>query len=443
MAQDISISHKSLLALAVPFIVSTLTQPLLGAVDTAVIGRLDNASYIGGVAIGATIFNTIYWLFGFLRVSTSGFSAQSLGSQASDDKYFAYFRPLVISIGISLMFLVLQNPIKQAALLIYDPAPDVAPHIITYFDIVIWGAPLVLTGYVNLGWFMGRKLVRETLFLQISTNVLNIVLDLIFVLAFEMGVMGVAWATLLAQFFGFVLGFYIISTKLKLLSIAKYKAGLLQKSAIKKIMGMNSDLVIRTLCLLGMINMFMAKSSELGVELLAVNAVLFHIQFFIAYLFDGLGNAVSVFSGKSVQEKDLTEFRRIFRISTQHTLVLSLTLSLAVLMWQDYIIMFFTDLENIILLCKKYMIWLEIFPLVIGLGLVYFGVYVGATYVSPVRDSMLAALSIFAAVYFGVVPVWGNHGLWLAFILFSLTRSVYLILYRQRLERKLFQNQPG
>lgn len=438
MTQSISIGHRSYLGLAVPFIVSTITQPLLGAVDTAVIGRLDDPAYIGGVALGAVIFNTLYWIVGFLRVSTSGFAAQSLGSLNERDKYFAYFRPVMIALVIGAAIIGLQSGIRTAALWIYNPQPNVAPNVIEYFDIVIWGAPLVLTGYVNLGWLMGRKLVRETLILQISTNALNIILDLIFVLVMEWGVAGVAWATLIAQTYGLAVGLYIVSRKLKINRLAQWRTDLLEKQAMKRIMTVNSDLMIRTLCLLTMTNMFMAKSSQLGVKILAANAVLFQVQYMAAYFFDGLANASSVFAGKSAQERNPAEFEKTVRITTGYTAALALALTAAIALGRNDLLLLFTDLPDVLALCREYMVWLIIFPPVIGLGLVYYGLFTGATYTGPVRNSLIVALAVFIGAYFSAAPWWGNHGLWLSFILFSLTRSVYLVWRTPALIRTLF-----
>ena len=438
MARDLSINHKSLLALALPFMASSVTQPLLGAVDTAVIGRLDDASYIGGVALGAVIFNTLYWVFGFLRVSTSGFSAQSLGSPNEADKYCSYFRPLLISIVLSLTFVVLQGPIIDLALWTYNPDPAVVPHVITYFDIVIWGAPLVLTGYVNLGWLMGRSLVRESVLLQVSANVLNIVLDLLFVLVFEMGVAGVAWATLIAQLSGCVLGFYIIARRLEFAKALAFKADLLNRAALKKIMGVNSDLMIRTCCLLTMINMFMAKSSDLGVEVLAANAVLFQMHYILAYFFDGLAAATNIFAGKSAKQQNLDDFKQTIHLTTIHTVVMGLVLGLVVFLFNDSLLKLFTNLEDVISRCKLFVNWVALYPLVTGVSLAYYGFYTGATYTGPVRNSLLLALLVFLAAYFGFIPLMGNHGLWLAFILFSLVRSLVLFQQKNRLMRAVF-----
>ncbi|SHK17035.1 multidrug resistance protein, MATE family [Geosporobacter subterraneus DSM 17957] len=431
-------NYKEYLALAIPFIISTVTQPLLGAVDTAVIGRLDHPSYIGGVAIGAVIFNTLYWLFGFLRVSTSGFSAQSLGSQQEEDRYYAYFRPVLIALIVSSIFIALQGFIRNGAMYIYNPEPDVMMHAVTYFKILIWGVPFVLIGYVNLGWLMGRKYVKETLFLQVSTNVLNIILDIVFVIFLRMGVAGVAYATLISQLYGFAVGNYIIFTKISIHKILAYQEGLFDKTAMKKIMGVNADLMIRTVCLLTMTNMFIAKGTELGTVVLAANAVLYQIQYIISYIFEGLANASSIFAGKCVGENNIEEYRAVLSISNLCTAALSIMLAAAVVFFKDPMISVFTNLEEVVSLCEEHVMWLVVFPLVIGIGMVYYGIFTGSTYTAPIRNSMMISLAVFAAVYFTAIPQYKNHGLWLAFILFSLTRSVVLFLYRKKLFNKVF-----
>jgi len=167
------LTYKEYLAVATPFVVSTVTQPLLGAVDTAVLGHLDDAAFMGGVAIGAVIFNTLYWLLGFLRVSTSGFAAQSLGTKNDKDSLYAFLRPALIAVTLSLFFILLQTPIKECAHAVFNTDADIWNSVAIYYDILIWGAPFVLIGYVNLGWLMGKKLIKETLYLQVSMNVIS------------------------------------------------------------------------------------------------------------------------------------------------------------------------------------------------------------------------------------------------------------------------------
>lgn len=433
-----AINHKSYLGLAIPFMISTVTHPLLGAVDTAVVGRLGSPTFIGGVAIGSVIFNTLYWLFGFLRVSTSGFSAQSLGSGNPDDSYFAYLRPVAIAVVISFLFVLLQQPIINGAMMIYKADPEVTRHAVTYFNILIWGAPLVLVYYVNLGWLMGRKHVKESLFLQISTNLMNIGLDILFVMVFRFDVAGVAWATLISQAYGFALSVFLISRKLQILSFQKYWHDLFEIHAIKKMIRVNSDLMIRTACLLTMTNMFVAKGSALGASFLAANAVLFQLQYIIAYCFDGLSNAGSVFAGKAVGEKNLSAFQTTIRITNVHLVILSVISSLILFLFQDSILGLFTNLESVQALCKTYMIWIILFPFVISIGLVYSGFYTGATYTAPVRNSLVISLMVFVGVYYTTIPFLHNHGLWLSFILFSLCRSSVLLISLKRLIRDIF-----
>ena len=431
-------THKTYLALALPFVLSTVTQPLLGAVDTAVVGRLSNASYIGGVAIGTVIFNTLYWVFGFLRVSTSGFAAQAMGTGLAREKSLAWLRPLIIALAMGTLFVLCQSLILDGAIYLYHPEADVASHARTYFRILIWGAPLVLVTYVNLGWLMGQKRVRETLFLQVSTNVMNIVLDLAFVCIFKMGVAGVAWATLISQGYGFLLGAGLVAGRLGREGIFGHVQGVLAASAMKKILGVNRDLVIRTLCLLTMTNLFVAKGSELGQNVLAANAILFQVQYIVAYFFDGLANASSVFAGDCLGRKDFAGFRRTRQITDCYLAGLSLVAAVILLVFQGPIIRCFTRLPEVVSLCHTYMGWLVFFPFAVGPGLVYFGFYTGATYTAPVRNSMLMALAVFTAAYYTLVPLYGNHGLWLAFVLFSLCRSMMLFMGMKGMEQRLF-----
>lgn len=193
-----NLTHKDYLKIAFPFIVSTVTQPLLGAVDTAVIGKLGVAELIGGVAIGTVIMNTLYWLFGFFRVSTTGQSAIALGKKNHADQASSLFRPFILALFVGVVFIMLQAVIWSGAERIINPEAVVGQNAKVYFDIMIYGAPFVLLNYTVIGWLMGQAKAKETLFTQVFGNVLNIVLDIIFVLYLDMGIAGVAIATLIA-----------------------------------------------------------------------------------------------------------------------------------------------------------------------------------------------------------------------------------------------------
>ena len=211
---------------------------------------------------------------------------------------------------------------------------------------------------------------------------------------------------------------------------------------MKKMVAVNRDLLIRTVCLLAVTNMFVAKGSELGPSYLAANAVLFQLQYIVAYFFDGLANAGSVFAGKSAGENDPGEFDRTVFISNVHMAWVGAAATLVLLLFHGFIVECFTDHAEIVALCEDYMIWLVVFPLVIGPGLVYFGFFTGATYTAPVRNSMLMALLVFVASYYTAVPAFHNHGLWLSFILFSLCRSVVLFFCIRQLVQNVFASGP-
>ena len=206
--------NKEYFKLGIGFILSALTTPLLSSVDTAVVGSLSNPVYIGGVALGGTIFNTIYWILGFLRVSTSGYSAKAYGLKNEEEEVFSLIRPTIVSISMGVLFLIFQNPILKMAVYFYKSGDEISHYMSIYYNILICGAPFVLLNYTFLGWIMGRKQLKECLFLQLATNIINIILDLCFVKILNMDVAGVAYATLISQ---------ILTTCISLLIILRGK----------------------------------------------------------------------------------------------------------------------------------------------------------------------------------------------------------------------------
>ena len=297
-----NITHKIFLSLMIPFILSTITQPLLGAADIAVVGKLNNVNYISGVSIGTLIFNTIYWIFGFLRVSTTAFSAQS--SHYSDKKRVSdiFFRPIMIALFISLIMVIFQNIIFESSMKFIKPELEIEKAAITYFKILIWGAPFVLTNYVLLGWLMGLGNIKASMTMQISGNLLNIILDIIFVTVFNFKVEGVAYATLISQIFSTFLGVYFIFpyTYHKYIDLKS----IINKKELISIFCVNRDLMVRTICLVSHNNLFTMASSNLGGDILATNAILFQIMSIITYAFDGIANTASVFAGRARGQKD-------------------------------------------------------------------------------------------------------------------------------------------
>lgn len=432
------LTHRTYLALALPLIISTITTPLLGAVDTAVIGQLGDPALLGGVAIGTMIFNTMYWLFGFLRVSTSGFTAQAHGASNRQQELLALFRPFLLALAAGIAFILLQKPIEALSYTFIQPSDEVRSESAVYFFIRIWGAPLALLNYVILGWLMGLSRVKATLVLQLVVNLTNIGLDLLFVKGFHLGVEGVAWATLIAEILGCLIGIILViryfSEEIQRLPFAN----LFDPVPFKRMLSVNRDLFIRTICLLVVFNLFTAKGAQFGTEVLAANAVLLQIHFIMAYFFDGLANASSIYTGRSIGMRDKALYHQTLKLSVVWGMVTSFILSGIYLLGKKPLISLFTQSEQVVDLALKYGKWIAAFPVAASLGLVMYGVFTGATEAAPVRNSMAASLVVFLAGVFLVIPFWENHGLWLSFLLFSAGRSIFLLFYIKSLTQKLF-----
>lgn len=438
--------NKEFWKMTAGFIFSALTAPLLTSVDTAVVGQLYNPAYIGGVAIGGTIFNTLYWILGFLRVSTSGYSAKAYGLKNEKEEILVLIRPMIISIVIGILFLIFQNQIFNIATGFYKTTPEITKYMKIYYKILIWGAPLVLLNYTFLGWIMGRKQIRECVLLQIITNVVNIILDLLFVMVFHMNVAGVAYATLISKIVTTLVSMYIIlkGKKNERFSVKKAikKISILEvfnKEAMKEIGFVNIDLIIRTICLLAVTNLFMEKSSLSGEVILAANSVLFQIQYLMAAFFDGVGNTVSVFIGNSIGEKNKEKIKWTIKKSYEMCVVISIIIAILFMIFKVNILQLYTNNLEVINIAKAYSIWMVIYPLTVHIALIFYGLFAGATYVSPVRNSMIISLGIFILSYIVFIPLFKNHGLWLSFILYSFGRSFFLWIHTKRLKEKVYR----
>ena len=429
-------NHKKYLALALPLTFSTVTTPLLGAVDTAVLGQLPDPAYIGGVAIGTVIFNTMYWLFGFLRVGTSGFAAQAHGADDELQSSLSFIRPFFIALLIGSVFLLLQNPIEYAAMALLSPASDVEALASEYYRIRIWGVPVTFINYVILGWLMGMSRIKVAVVIQVVMNLLNIILDLVFVNIFSWNVSGVAAATLIAEVTALAIGLYVVFVRTPFAFKISPIKQILDVSALKKMLSVNQDLFIRTVCLLLVFNIFTYKSASFGTEILAANAILLQIHYLMAYFFDGFSNASSILAGKALGSKDYRLYKKTLSISGQWAVIVSLFLTVLYWVFSKKIIGLFTNIQEVLVLAETYSDWLLLFPISTSIGIIFYGIFTGATETAPIRKSMIFSLLCFLLFYFLAVPVLNNHGLWLAFIAFSASRSLFLSFYVAKLNMR-------
>ncbi|WP_203362920.1 MATE family efflux transporter [Bacillus sp. REN10] len=423
----LTLTHRQYLAVALPFVFLNLTTPLLGAVDTAAIGQLREPALIAAVAVATMIFNTILWLFGFLRMSTSAFVAQAVGAKKKEEEWFAVSRPLLFAWIISFLVVVLQVPIEKAALALMNPGNEVAVYVSIYYGIRIWSIPISLTNYVLMGWLMGKGLVRKTVLLQIGLNMVNIGLNIWFVLGLNWGIQGVAWATVVAEMFALVIGLFFVKQQVSAERLNVSWKKTFDVSALWNMLKMNRDLFIRTICLLFVFNVFTAKGADFGTDILAANAILLQVHFLMAAVFDGFANATSMFTGRAVGAKSNTLYRDILKKAANWSWISGGIVALLFYLLQQPLLQLFTNTDEIVMLAEKYAWWIVLFPLTAASGLIFFGIFTGATYVKPVRNSILQAAVLFFLVYILAIPPFGNHGLWCAFIIFSLSRSVFLV----------------
>lgn len=431
------LTDKEYLKVTVPFMLSTMTQPLMGAVNTAVMGQLPRPDYIAAVALGAILFNNLYWLFGFLRVSTTGYAAQALGAGDKTLSMLAFFKPLVLAVLVGFLCIILQDPIAVLYLRFIAPTPQVAQLCRVYYDILIWGAPLVLFNYVAMGWLMGQAQIRASVLMQVSSNLLNIVLSILFVLVWDLGIAGVAVATLLCQLYGAVVGAFLMC---KLGNFALSSLPLKELLDWRTFTGMlkvNSNLMLRTACLLTVNNIVAAVGAGFGTVVLAANAVLLQIKDLMSFLLDGIANGTSIFTGRSIGQKSRAMLDKTIALTYKWAAVLAVLLACIYFLFSSVLISLFTDIGAVITAAENYKYYILLYPLLSFVGLSLYGVFSGATRTAPVRNMMLIASVVFYLVQAILVPHLANHGLWIAYMAYMTSQSVVLYGYLRLMEGTL------
>mgnify|MGYP004469812339 FL=1 len=430
------LTNREYLGLTVPFMLSTMTQPLMGAVNTAVMGQLPDPKYIAAVSLGAILFNNLYWLFGFLRVSTTGYAAQAFGAADRELGTLAFFKPLVLALLISIACIVLQKPILEGYLAMIGAAPEVNDLCREYYYILIWGAPLVLGNYVALGWLMGQTRVRASVFMQVSMNVLNMALSIWFVFGLHMNIVGVAFATLLSQLYGgvisVVLMYYYGEFDYKNLPWGE----LLDWRTFIGMLKVNVNLMIRTACLLTVNNIIAAVGASFGTVVLAANAVLLQLKDIMSYLIDGMANGAAIFSGRAVGAKSGAGLNAAIKMTFKWLVVLAAMLMGVYAAGNEFFIRLFTNIDEVVAMAMTYNVFVLFYPVCAGIGMVLYGVFCGATRTAPVRNMMLLALAVFYLLQWQLVPKIGNSGLWLALLGFMAAQSVILLYYLKSLRKE-------
>ena len=418
--------HRAVWRLSVPIILSNISVPLLGAVDTAVVGHLPEPHHLGAVALGSMVFNFIYWGFGFLRMGTAGLTAQAHGAGNSDEVLAAVVRALAIAGAIAIVTLAAQTLIVAAVFDLVEASADVEGSARVYVLTRIWGAPAALSIYVILGWFLGLQNTRATLYVQLWMNGLNIVLDILFVVGLGWGVFGVALATVIAEFAGLALALWLMRGAIREIAGRLDWDRVWSRRRIRMTLGLNADIFVRTVCLVFAFAYFTAQGARMGDVLLAANAVLMNFQIFMAHGLDGFAHAAQAMVGRAVGAADRAELRAAIRVSSFWAVVTAAGFVLVYAAAGEGIVALLTGIEEVREAAGYYLLWSVAMPALSVAAFQFDGIFLGATMGRQMRNMMIVSVVLYLVLCAVLIPLWGNHGLWFAFAAFMALRGLTL-----------------
>jgi MATE family multidrug resistance protein len=429
--------HRRVWGLAAPIILSGLSIPLLGAVDTAVVGRLPDAAYIGGVAVGAMIFDFLYGGFGFLRMATGGFTAQAQGAGDDFEVGAALDRSLILALGLGLAILLFQLPMGRLAfsLLRGSPAVETQAHI--YFSIRVWSAPGTLAVYALVGWLLGRQRTDLVLLVEIALSAINIGLDFLFVLGFGWGVAGVAIASVLAEYTALAIG---LGLAFRLGHRFRWHAArdrLLARDRLAALFSVNGNVFVRSLSLLIVFSLFTAVGARFGDVTLAANAILMNFFAFVSYGLDGFANTAQTLVGAAIGAGSRDRYRQAIRDTTLWALVLAAGASLVLVLLGPWLIALYSVNSLVQSMATTYLPWMVAMPLLAVWCFQLDGIFVGATRSREMRNGMILALLGTLIALWILLPLWQNHGLWLSMCVFIALRGLTLGVWLPRIENSL------
>ena len=443
-------TDKQILDIAVPSIVSNITVPLLGLVDVAITGHLGAASYIGAIALGGMLFNIIYWIFGFIRMGTSGLTAQSLGRGDTENVIRMLARSIAIAFAIALALLVLQVPLRELGLLIMQPTEEVRLLTTTYYNICIWGAPATLGLFALTGWFIGMQNSRIPMVIAITQNVVNIMVSLLLVFGVGMRVEGVALGTLIAQWCGFLMGAFLcwrryfgkkpITNDIKpLMYYLSPHTNTRHPSPItyKAFFSINRDIFLRTLCMVSVMMFFTSAGSWQGEVVLAVNTLLMQLYLLVSYIMDGFANAGEALSGRFYGAGDSDALRTTVRRIFFWGIITAAVFTVTYVTGGKPFLRLLTDEPSVVEASTSYVWWAYLVPFCSVAAFMWDGIFIGLTASRQMLQSMFVAATTFFIVYFIATKYLGNHGLWLAFLCYMFVRGVVqTLLYPSTMKQK-------
>ncbi len=408
------VGSRQVFAIAGPAMVANLTTPLIGVVSTTAIGRLDDAALLGGVAMASVIFDCLFWLFAFLRMSTLAFTAQALGSGETREPTAILVRGFILAGLIGAALIAVRLPLAAVLLDLMGGSEGVTRAAKTYFTIRIWSAPLALANYVILGWLIGQARANPALLLQVVINLVNMVATILLVLVYDTGIAGAAIAALLSEAVGFVLG-VIVCRRYSDGGFAVPYAALFDRTKLMRMLAVNSDILIRTAALIAVFLFFTAKGARAGDVTLAANSVLNNFLLISAFFLDGLANAAQQLCGRTFGARDAKGFSDSTRLVLLWGLGFALVVSALFALFGPHLIDFMTASETVRRSAREFLPFVVLAPIPGVFAFGFDGIYIGATWAREMRNLMLASLAIFLATWWALQS-FGNAGLWSALI---------------------------
>ncbi len=431
--------NKKILRLAIPNIISNITVPLLGLVDLALMGHMNSEIYIGAIALGGVIFNLLYWGFSFLRMSTSGFTAQAYGEKNNTETITILFRAMLVAVVAGILMVLFQVPISWASFKIIGGSYEVEQLANQYFRIRIWAAPAALSLFVFNGWFLGMQNARYPMIIAILVNVVNIILSLFFVFILNMKSDGVALGTALSQYLGLITALILFSRRYKNLLQYLSKKSILKLQPLVHFFKVNSDIFIRTFCIIAVHTFFTSKSAGMNDTILAINSLLLQFLLFFSFFIDGFAYAGEALVGKYIGSRSFDKLKQVVRHLFYWGTGLAVLFTLLYIPGVRILLQLLTTQQDIIDGAASFIPWVIAVPLASFASFIWDGVYIGATASKAMRNTLLAsAFLVFAPVYYFLNPLWGNHALWLGMLMFVLARgTIQTFLYKSAILKPL------
>jgi MATE family multidrug resistance protein len=432
------ITHRSVLTIAVPIMLSNVSEPLIGVVNTAVIGQLSDPYYIGAIAVGALLFSFIFWGFGFLRLSTGGLSAQAVGAGDHPELVAVLLRALVIAVVSGVALIALSPLIRDVAFDLIGGSAQVRRHGETYFNYRIWSAPFAFVNYCVMGWYIGQAKAKLTFLVQLFLNITNMALSITFVTGLGMTSDGVGLAALIAEIAAATLALALAVGSVRGMAAHIDWTLILNARKMRRTIAMNGDVMIRTLCLVFAFTWFTARGARAGDVIIAANAVLLNLFEVAAYMIDGFSYASEALVGQSVGARNRQRFRAAVWLTSVWAMVVGAVCMGVIWFAGPALIDFISVNPEVRETARHYLVWAALAPLLGTICFQFDGIFTGAMATKDMRNMMILSLAIYLAAWWLLEPAYGNHGLWAALCIFFIARGLTFASRMPSIERRIF-----